>query len=191
MHLDIGLPLLTELEQQRKAFWQKHDHQHKSLNQNRALSPEHNSPQLQRHILDPKQTLDSTNNHSEPTHLSLSQSQDQKTTCDCPSGSQHHNKDHGGARTDSDHCCLTGEHEDISKDESHGSSRDCNKSVSRDSNEDGTGTCEHVNTSGCPKDQNESCQVPQVDNVQPGRRDRPQRMCGVAWDKSTEDRSFL
>ncbi|XP_076025049.1 LIM domain kinase 1-like isoform X2 [Genypterus blacodes] len=132
MHLDIGLPLLSELEQHRKTFWKNHPDQLQSLNQNKDQAPEQtNSPQLQRHNLHPEQTLDKSKNPSE-------------TTCDGPSD---HNAP-GGTTTENDLCPL--------------------------------------NTSECPKGQE-----PQMDNKQSGRRDRLQRASGVAWDRSTEDSSFL
>ncbi|KAF7669085.1 hypothetical protein LDENG_00252060 [Lucifuga dentata] len=178
MHLDIGLPLLSELEQHHKAFWQNHNHHLQSHSHNRILS-EHDSPQLQRHSIHSKQSLDTTNNHLKPNHLiSLSQSEDQKTAIQAASTTIITTETQGRSMNTP---VLKSEHKDNSEDMSHGCSQSCHKSMSRDPNKDRT------DSSGCPNGHNE----PQVDSLLPGQPNRPRRTSRVVWDRSTEDSSFL
>ncbi|XP_054481528.1 LIM domain kinase 1-like [Anoplopoma fimbria] len=78
MHLNIGLPLLSELEQHRRAFWQNHNHQTPSHNQDKTLDSHEQTHQPQRQSSDPMQHLDNANNHIEPNHLTQSLNQNSK-----------------------------------------------------------------------------------------------------------------
>ncbi|XP_071398860.1 LIM domain kinase 1-like [Centroberyx affinis] len=188
MHLDISLPLLSEVEQHRRAFWLKHNQHHPSHNQDETLSPDRtHSPESQRHSPDPKHCSDTTNNHT----ISLSQSQDQNSTPDRHSDAKQHKPDHQDTRNEQNHSCLNREHENQTQVESHGCCQSHRRSMSRDSNKDGSETYEHNNHLEHPKAQLEPSQQLQVHSPVPGRRHRPRRICRVVWDRTTEDSSFL
>ncbi|XP_008286812.1 LIM domain kinase 1-like [Stegastes partitus] len=95
MNLDIGLPLLSELEQLCRAFWQNNNHQSHTHNQDKTfISQEQIQPsQPQRQSLNPRQRSDNENNHIEPIHVD--QSQEQNSTPESHSnGEQHTHDDH-------------------------------------------------------------------------------------------------
>ncbi|KAM3869173.1 LIM domain kinase 1-like [Diretmus argenteus] len=168
MHLDIGLPLLSELEQHSRAFWQNYDYHHHSHNQDGTVSPDHlHSPQSQRCSLDAKHCPDTTSNHP----INLSQSPDQNSTPHGLADAQEHKQDHNQS-------CLDTEHKDQTQSN--------HSSVSRDSNKEGSENCEHNNHSGDPKPQHEPPK-----QQQDRRPHRPRRTCRVVWDTTTEDSSFL
>ncbi|XP_070699880.1 LIM domain kinase 1-like isoform X2 [Pempheris klunzingeri] len=175
MHLDIGLPLLSELEQLRKAFWQNHNHKNHPDNQDKTLNsheqthcskPERPSP-------DPKQCLDNTYNHTESNHHTYSDG-------------QHHTYDNSDRRTEHNKSCLSRECNDHSQDKR----QMCCRSTSTGS-KNGSEACEHNNPSGQPEAQHELSQQLQVNKSQLGQSSRPRGTSKVLWDKSTEDSSFL
>ncbi|XP_076606230.1 LIM domain kinase 1-like isoform X1 [Chaetodon auriga] len=183
MHLDIGLPMLSELEQLRRAFWQTHNHQNHFHNQDRTLDSHEQTHCSQRQSPDPMLHSDNTNTHTEPSHLT--QGQDQNGTPDSHSDEQQHTHDNHNERTEHNH--LT-EH---SNDHSQDKSQTCCTSASTDSSKNGSETYEHKNPSGQPKAQHEPSQLLQVNNSLIGRSNRPRRICRVLWDRTTEDSSFL
>ncbi|XP_068456472.1 LIM domain kinase 1-like isoform X2 [Clinocottus analis] len=164
MHLDIGLPLLSELEQHRRAFWLNHSHQNNSGNQDKTLDTEQTPrSQPQRQSSDPMQHPENTNHHIEPKPLT--QSQNQNSIPESHSDGEQHI--HG----------LT-----------------CYRSTSTDHGENGSETYECNNASGPkskPKAEDEPLQPLKVNNSLLGRSNRQRRTCRVLWEKSTEDSSFL
>lgn len=186
MHLDIGLPLLSELEQLRRAFWQNHNHQHHPHNQDKTINSneQNNSSQPQRQSPVPTQSLDNGNNHKEPNLLT--QSKDQNSTPDSHLDEEQHTHDHHDMRTEHDHSCLNKD----CKDNSQGNSQRCCRSTSRDSDKDTSDNYEH-SLSGQPDAQREPTQPLQVNNSLLGRCNRLSRTSRVLWDRSTENSSFL
>ncbi|KAL7390611.1 hypothetical protein ABVT39_024354 [Epinephelus coioides] len=176
MHLDIGLPLLSEIEQLRRAFWQNHNHQNHCHNQDKTCDSHeqtHRSPQSP----EPEQHLDDANNHIESDHL---------TSPDSHVDKEQHPHDNHDMRTEHNHSCLSRECNDHSQDKSQTSCR----SMSTDSSETGSETYERNNSSG-QEAQDEPSQQLQLNNSQPGRSNRLRRTCRALWDSSTEDSSFL
>lgn len=102
MHLDIGLPLLSESEQLRRAFWQNHNF--------KTLDPHEQThrSQPQRQSPDPKRHPNNANNHTEPNHCT--QSRDQNSS---PDGARHTHDNHD-MRTEHDHSCSNTECKDRS-----------------------------------------------------------------------------
>ncbi|XP_068572194.1 LIM domain kinase 1-like [Cebidichthys violaceus] len=162
MHLDIGLPLLSELEQHRRAFWQNHNHQNHSHNQDKTLDSHEQThiSQPQRQSSDPTRHSDDANNHIKPNHLTHIQNKN-------------------------------GLPESHSDEEQHTHGLTCYRSTSMDPGENGSETYECSNPSGQPKAEDEPLQTLQVNNSLLGHYNRTRRTCRVLWDRSTEDSSFL
>lgn len=181
MHLDIGLPLLSELEQLRRAFWQNHNHPNHSHNQDKTLDSHEQThgSHPQRQGPDPNRHSDNANNHTEPNHFTQSQDQNSK-----PDGEQH-THDNPDMRTE--HSCLSRECNDHSQDKS----QMCCRSTSTDSVKNGSETYEHSNPSGQPQAKHEPSQPLQVNNSLLGLSNSPREICKALWDRSTEDSSFL
>lgn len=175
MHLDIGLPLLSELEQLRRAFWQNHNCQNHFHNQDKTLDSHEQTQcsQPYRQSPDPRRRSDNANNHIEPNHLT--QIQDQNSTPESHSEGQQLTHDTHDTRTEYDH--LSKECNDHSPDKC----QTCCRSASTDLGKNRSETYEHNNPSGQPKTQQETSQ----------RSNRPRRTCRVLWDRTTEDSSFL
>ncbi|XP_044079802.1 LIM domain kinase 1-like [Siniperca chuatsi] len=187
MHLDIGLPLLSELEQLSRAFWQNHNNQNHSHNQDKTLDSHEQThcSQPQRQSPKPKRSPDNAKKHIEPNHLT--QSQDHYSTPDSHSDGEQHTHDNNDMSTEHDHSCLSRECNDHSQDKS----QMCCRSTSADSGKNGSETYGHNNLSGQPKAQHEPSQQLQINNSLLGRSNRPRRSCRAMWDRSTEDSSFL
>ncbi|XP_037605748.1 LIM domain kinase 1-like [Sebastes umbrosus] len=185
MHLDIGLPLLSELEQLRRAFWQNPNHQNHSHNQDETLDSHEQThrSQPQRQSPDPKPHSDNANNHTEPNHLT--QSQNQNSPPDSHSDVEQPTHDHHDTRTEHDHSCLSRQCKDHTQDKS----QTCCRSTSADSGETGSETYEHKNPSRQPKAQDESSPPPLVINSLLCRSNRSRRTRRAL--RSTEDSSFL
>ncbi|XP_040006212.1 LIM domain kinase 1-like isoform X2 [Xiphias gladius] len=186
MHLDIGLHLLSELEQLRRAFWQDRNHENDSHKQDNTCNSHEQThcSEPQRQSPDPKQHSDNGNNHIEPDHLT--QSQDQNSTPDSDSDEQQHTHDNHDMRTEHHHSCLNRDGMNHSQDKSQ-----CCRSMSTDSVKNGSETYEHNNPSGQPKVQHKPSKPLQVNSSLPGQSNRHRRTCRVLWDRSTEDSSFL
>ncbi|KAM8742760.1 LIM domain kinase 1-like [Acanthopagrus schlegelii] len=182
MHLEIGLPLLSELEQLRRAFWQNQEHQNHFHKENSSLDSQEQThcSEPQRHRADTKQCSDSDNNHVEPHHLT--KSRDQNSKAESHSDGQQHTHDSHGM---SDH--LSKEYNDHSKDKS----RTFCRSKSADSDKNESETYEHNNPTGQPQTQQEASQPLQVNDSLVGRPNRIRRTCRVLWDSNTENSSFL
>lgn len=181
MHLNIGLPLLSELEQLRRAFWLNHNHQNHSHNQDKTLDSQEQTAQKQ--SSDTERHLDNANNHTEPNHLT--QSQNQNSTPDSHSDREQSMCDNHDTRTERDHSCLSTECKDCSQNKS----QTCCRSMSTDSGENGS--YEHKNPSRQSKAQDEPSPPLQVNNSLIDQINRPRRTSRVLWDRSTEDSSFL
>lgn len=170
MHLDIGLPLRSELEQLSKTFWQNHniqDNIHDSHEQTHCSQPQRQSP-------DP----DNTNNHTESNHLT--QSQDQDSIPDSHSDGQQNMQDNHSMRTEQVHSCLKRECINYSQDESQ-----CCRTMTD------AETCKHENHSGQENIQHEPSQPLQDNSSDLDQSNRHRRTCRALWDRSTEDSSFL
>ncbi|XP_042355747.1 LIM domain kinase 1-like [Plectropomus leopardus] len=179
MHLDIGLPLLSELEQLRRAFWQNHN-QNKTLEsheQTHRSQPVRQSPDHERHLDNPK-------NQKESNHLT--QSQDQNSTPESHSDREQHTHDNHDMRTEHGRSCSSSDY----KDHAQNKSQTCCRSVKTALGENGSETYEHNNPIG-QDTQDEPSQRLQVNNSLLGRSNRPRRTCRALWDRSTEDSSFL
>nr|XP_046266332.1 LIM domain kinase 1-like [Scatophagus argus] len=184
MHLDIGLPLLSELEQLCRAFWQVHNQQNHFPNQDKTLEPhvQNQCSEPQRQSPNPKRRSHSANNHTEPNHFT--QSQDQISTPESHLDEQQHMPDNHDMRTEHDH--LSQECNEYSQDKS----QKCCRSLSTDSGKNGSETYKQNNPSGQPKTQHEPS-GPQVNNSLLGRSNRLRRTSRVLWDRSAENSSFL
>ncbi|KAG7515757.1 LIM domain kinase 1-like [Solea senegalensis] len=172
MHLDIGLPLLSEVDQLRRTFWQNPNHQNHCENALENTLPSHelsHCPQPQRQSPDLKQCSDSVNNHTEPK--CPLQSQDQTSTAHNHLNGQQHTYDNHDVRTE--HGCLNYT-QDI---------RQCCRPLSPD----GSRTCE-CNDSPL---QHQLLQPLQVNSSLTGQSHTLRQTCRVLWDRSTEDSSFL
>ncbi|KAM4620240.1 LIM domain kinase 1-like [Polymixia lowei] len=192
MHLDIGLPLLSELEQHRRAFWQKH-HPHPHI-QDGTPSPDPScAPQPPLHSPDPVLYPDPADNPSQPSlPVSLSQSQEQSPGHRSrQTDAQQHKQDLPDTRTDHARSRLTTGREDRSPTESRDSSPRRHKSLSRDSDKVRPETREHNHRSEHPEPKREPSRPQQGHSPPPGRPHRPRRICRVVWDRTTEDSSFL
>lgn len=67
MHLNIRLPLLSELEQQSRVFWHNHSHQRLCHSQDKTLDDDEEAThRSQRKSSGPTQHSGSANNHTEP-----------------------------------------------------------------------------------------------------------------------------
>lgn len=111
MHLDIGLPLLSELEQLCRTFRQNHNHQNPSHNQDKALNS-----QQQRQSPGHTQHWDNANNHTEPNNLSLSQ--DHNSAPDSYLVEEQNTHDNHGTRTEQDNSSLSKDCKNHSQDTS-------------------------------------------------------------------------
>ncbi|XP_068188152.1 LIM domain kinase 1-like isoform X2 [Antennarius striatus] len=131
MHLNIGLPLLSELEQIRRAFWQKQNQQNLLHNQEKTLVSHDHYSQLQRQSPDPKQCSNEANSHTDANYLA--QNQDQNGT------TGHHSCGHKGSDANHTVTQLT-EHNQL--EESNNYSQDKNHSI-----------CESVSTDSSKKGQ--------------------------------------
>ncbi|XP_078477675.1 LIM domain kinase 1-like, partial [Lampetra planeri] len=169
MNLDICLPLLSELEQLRRNFWQNYNHQNHSQNQKRALdsNEQNHFPQLQGSS--PRKSSDIASNYRRPHHLS--QSQDQNS-----SSESHLDRD----RPDTSH--LSQECKERAQD----NSQKCCRSTGKD-------RCEsnEPNSTEQPVPQHEPLQPLQVNNSLSSPSSRQRRRCRVPWNRTTEDSSFL
>ncbi|XP_056140788.1 LIM domain kinase 1-like [Lampris incognitus] len=168
MHLDIGLPLLTELEQHRRAFWQNHS------SHNQTLSPGNNhSPQTQRRSLDSHGYSDIISNHLQPDHLTNSS---QNSTHHSHTDTTQNKPNHRDTGSNHSHSCFNEEHVNRSQ---------LNK------NDISKRQYEHNNHSEYLNPQHEPSQQQEGHRPPAGQSHRPRRICRVVWDRTTEDSSFL
>lgn len=175
MHLDIGLPLLSELEQLRRGFWQNHNHQAPSQIQDHTPDSHEETHCTQQQSPDPKQRLDNSNEATEPNSTPAGHSDGQQQ--------QPNNHD---TRTENSHSCLNTE---CTNDSQH-KSQHC-RSLNTDSGKNGSETCENTVPSGQEKVQHQRSQPLHVNSSLLGKSNRLRRTSKVLWDKSTEDSSFL
>uniref|UniRef100_A0A7N8Y5F9 LIM domain kinase 1 n=1 Tax=Mastacembelus armatus TaxID=205130 RepID=A0A7N8Y5F9_9TELE len=106
MHLNIGLPLLSELEQLCRAFWEKHNHH--DYFHTHCSPPQRQSPDHMQHSYNEKKHIE---------HNQLSQGQDQNSAPDSHlDTTQQHVCDDQAMSTDYGHSCLSRECENHSQD---------------------------------------------------------------------------
>ncbi|KAM9846966.1 LIM domain kinase 1-like [Aulostomus maculatus] len=177
MHLDIGLPLLSELEQLRKTFWESHTHQ----NHNQILNSQEKRPSPRPQSPKHEQSSDNENNLKKPNHLTPSQ--DQNSIPDSRLTRELLTNDHHDMRIVQDHSHINKEYKDHAQDDS------CSRSTSRDSGTDRSEVSDH-NLTGQPSAQREPSQPLQLHNSL-GRPSRPRRIFRVLWNRTTEDSSLL
>ncbi|XP_053187283.1 LIM domain kinase 1-like [Scomber japonicus] len=184
MHLDIGLPMLSELEQLHRDFWQNHNHQSHFHNQDETLNSHQqtHSSKLHRESPDATQSSDNGNNHKEPNQLT--QSEDQNSTPSSHYDGEQHMHDHHDTRTENGNSCLSKD----CKDHSQKERQRCYRSTSRNLGKERSETYEH-NLSGQPTPQHEPSQPLQVNNSLLDWCNTPRKT--VLWENSTEDSSFL
>ncbi|KAM6907217.1 LIM domain kinase 1-like [Xenentodon cancila] len=165
MHLDINLPLLSELEAVCRAFWKNHSQQNETRDyrKTRCSQPEKQSSS--------SECSDNANNHAESGHFT----QSRESSLDGHLNGERNTQD-------IDHSVRTG-----SKD----TTLSCCRSTSIDSNKAEAETYEHCNFTDQPKSQQEPSQLLQVKNSLLDRSNRPRRICKVLWDQSEEDTSSL
>lgn len=172
MHMDISLPLLSELEQLRRAFWQRHNHFH---NQEKTLDSHEQIQCSQPHGQNPKPQRYSDNaiNYIQPKNVT--QIHGQSSTLKSHLDGQQHAHDHHDTRTEISHLskeCI---------DHAHDKSQMCSRSTKTELGKNGSETYEQDSPSGQPKTLQEDSQ----------QSSRPGRICRVLWNRSTEDSSFL
>lgn len=193
MHLDIGLPLLSEVEQLRRAFWQNHSHQNNSHNQQDNSLKCHeltDCSQTQRQSPVPKRRPDGANNHIEANQRP--QSHDRNGKPDGHLDGQQHRRGGRVVRTEHDLSCLNRDCNSHSQDK-----RQWCRSSSTDSGKNTSATCEHDNPSGQPEVQHQPSPPPllppppQVNSSLLSQSNGHRKTCRVLWDRSTEDSSFL
>lgn len=171
MHLDIGLPLLSELEQLLRAFWQSHNPQIHFDKPDKSLVS-HEPTKSQRQGPD-RGHSDDSNKHAGPNRLTQKQGQNCMTESSLKG--QQHVHDNPDTRTETNHL-----------------SKECNKhspeqnqtrcrSVSTDS--DANWPCEQHNCSGLPQQE--------VSQTLFGQSSSSRRTCKVLWDRTTENSSVL
>lgn len=165
MHLDIGLPLLSELDQLRKTFWQNRNYQNLTHNEDKSPDSceESGCSQPQRQSAETRSQPESANNNQNRTQSRLERLNSQ------------HSQDERTERG-----ILSGECTENSPDKC----RNCCSSAGRQSGQNGSEPYEN-NPSGQPQSQREASESLL------GKSNSLRRICGVQWDRSTEDSSLL
>lgn len=166
MHLDIGLPLLSELDQLRKNFWQNRNYQNLIHNEDKSPDPceESGCSQPQRQSAETRSRPESANNNQNTTQSRLERLNSQH--------SQDESTEHG---------LLSGECTENSPDKC----RNCCSSAGTQSGQNGSEPYENNNQSGEPQSQREASEslLEESNSIT--------RIRGVLWDRSTEDSSLL
>ncbi|XP_017276744.1 LIM domain kinase 1 [Kryptolebias marmoratus] len=160
MHLDINLPLLSELEQVCRAFWKNHNQNHTHDQDKVLVSHEQKCPEPDRQSPSPEVCSDNAKSRTESDRLHPSHDQNSTFTSDL-NEEQHENHRTG----------KTG---------SQDTNKSCCRSVSVDM---GTGEWEihkDCDFAARPNSQHEPLQ-PLLS------RSTSTRTCQVLWDRSTED----
>ncbi|XP_060911278.1 LIM domain kinase 1-like isoform X1 [Labrus mixtus] len=185
MHLDIGLPLLSEFEQLRRVFWNKQNQQKHLHNQDMTLDSCEKTycSRTQTKSSDTKGCSENANNHKEFNNQAQSE---KSSTFENHMDKEHHTQDNNDKRTENNQFCLGKECEDKSQDKT----LFC-KSSRIDSNKNGLETCEHNHPLEQPNAKHEPSRPQKVNNVLLDQSNRPRRRCRVLWDSSAEDSSFL
>ncbi|XP_074528465.1 LIM domain kinase 1-like [Halichoeres trimaculatus] len=186
MNLDIGLPLLSEYEQLRRAFWnnQNHQHHHHNLDMTLDSHGQTHSSRSQKASTDTKLCSDDVSNHRENYHLT--QRLDSSSTSNSHVDKDKHTQDSHDRKTESNKSTSGKKYESCSQEK-----RLFCKFTSKDSSKNGFETSKHSSPSGQLKSKNEPSKPLQVNNSPLDRSDGPRRLCRVQWDSSTEDNSFL
>lgn len=186
MNLDIGLPLLSEYEQLRRAFWNNQNHQHHSHNLDTTLDShgQNHSSRSQKQSSETKLCSDNVIDHIELNHQT--QRLVPSNTSNSCVDKDKHTQDNHDKKTENNQSCFSKKRDCCSHEKRHF----C-KSTSKDSSKNGCETSKNSSTSVQPKSKNEPSKPLQVNNSQLDQSDGPRRMCRVQWDSSTEDNSFL
>lgn len=170
MHMDIGLPLLSELEQIRQTFWQLHP---LSINQHPLPAPDHVAPEPQKLCINHDHSMDNDHNHLGPPSLNQDRIQN---------GSELQNH-----RQSTEHCHTLDKGPDNSQSNNHNCPQ---QSKNRDPNQDCSKSCEHNRNQPVPNTVHNG-PVHHILSPKPSRVHRPRRICRVLWDRTTEESSFL
>lgn len=177
MHLDIGLPLHSEVEQLRSNFWKKYPNHIICEDINTYCIQQVNNEQ-QSDRTDSKQCLNNENNQTEISPVS--QSVETNGTSDSHSDEDQLIPDEYKKRTDSSRICPKKECK------KHFMSNGCSQKICRakDAN------CKCRNAASQKKQQHEPSQPLHKNNCLQSRTNKPHRLCRVPWDRSKED-SYL
>ncbi|XP_062341147.1 LIM domain kinase 1-like [Osmerus eperlanus] len=173
MHLDIGLSLLSELEQVRHAFWQLYD---RSDNQGHYPAQEHNLSKTQKtcikhsHSMDNNNCLEPQNHNSSQNHDPMQSDSELQNNRQSPD----HNHTLDGETNDSQTNSSQKQLQSMNQDPNH----DCSKSFEHNHNQPVPNTPQHG-------------PVQHILSPLPSRVHRPRRVCRVVWDRTTEESSFL
>ncbi|KAF6715757.1 LIM domain kinase 1 [Oryzias melastigma] len=165
MHLNIGLPLLSELEQLCRAFWKNYDQQCLTPNQDETKHQKLCS-QTDKQTNSAKHCTENPNNHTESYHSTPSPNPN--TLESHLNGNLERRRDLNNVRT---------------------GSKDTNLLFLKITDKNESDTCETMsNSTGKPESQPDSSEAQQVKgHALVGRSSRPRRVCRVLWDKPPED----
>ncbi|XP_011481562.1 LIM domain kinase 1 [Oryzias latipes] len=170
MHLNIGLPLLSELEQLCRAFWKDYDHLNLTPNQD-VTEHQKLCSQTEEQTNSAEHCTENTNNNTESYLLTLSQNSNIPL------------ESHSNGNLE--------RHSDLNN--VRNGSKDSNLLSLKitDSGQSECDTCETMNNStATPESQQESSEPQQVKgHTTLSRSSRPRRVCRVLWDKPPEDTS--
>ncbi|KAK7925383.1 hypothetical protein WMY93_007693 [Mugilogobius chulae] len=181
MHLDIGLPLHSELEQLRSSFWKKYSNY---IIISEEICIQHIHSEKKSSTSHTKHFLDSENNHNESP--SLTENMDKSSPPESQSDEDQLMPDEFKKRTDSSRICPK---KDCKK---HLMSKGCSQKVCRflgkDANKDISSSNCKCNITTSQKKLHEPSQPLQENNCVQNRTSR--KLCRVPWDTSKED-SYL
>ncbi|XP_037543847.1 LIM domain kinase 1 [Nematolebias whitei] len=169
MHLDINLPLLSELEQLSRAFWKNHNQNH-THNQDKAAVPhEQSCSEPDEQSPSPKVCLDNANSHTESNH----ENHGQNSTSKSDLNSEQH--------TDENHYTVKSGSQDTNK--------SCCKSISVDIDNSEWETHKDCDLAAQPDSQHKPLQPLQVKNPLLSKSSKSIKTSQVLWDRSTEESS--
>lgn len=175
MHLDIGLPLHSELDQLRSSFWEKYLN-HITCEDTNTNCIQQADNEQQSNMTNSKQCLDNENNQTELPPVS--QSVENNCVSDSHSDDDQLRPDEYKKRTDSSRICPR---KDCKK---HFMSNGCSQKICRSLAKEANYKC---NNSTLQKKQHETSQPLHKNNC---LNNKPRRLCRVPWDRSKED-SYL
>uniref|UniRef100_A0A8C6WQX3 LIM domain kinase 1 n=1 Tax=Neogobius melanostomus TaxID=47308 RepID=A0A8C6WQX3_9GOBI len=173
MHLDIGLPLHSDLEQLRSNFWKKYSNHIICEDTNLNCSQQADNEQ-QSNRTDSKHLLDNENNQIELR--SASASAERNSPPDSHSDDDQLGPDEYKKRTDSSRICSKKECK------KHFMSNGCSQKICRSLAKEAN--CKCNNSAGQRKQQLESSQPLHENNCHTGQTNKPGRVCSVPWDSS-------
>lgn len=171
MHLDIGLPLLSELEQLCRTFWQNNNHQNPTHNQDKTpVSDDQTQCSQSQKDISP-QCSDSTTHNTERDQLT-------------------HGDNHNS--TPAEHSNGEQDTHDNRAERTGSQSQSCGRATcTTDVCKNGSETCEDNSPTRKQKVKAESSPTLRVKNLLLGRSNRPRKISRAMWNGSVEDASIL